>query len=168
MHDIAIVVSPDNASAITSIMEHEYDFVLQPKPIGIVDAIARGLRCVHTPRVVLLCADNVFSKLPNDTPYDRDVIAVRRGITPAEAKRLTPLRVHKEGVSFITHEQYNNLDDVVWIGPVSLETKRLRAAVERAGSLTDIVAVLKDASVDGVSLLAVEMRCEDLGVPEAL
>ena len=72
--DITVVVSPENSRAIMSLARHDYNYVVQPTPLGVVDAIARGLPYCCGQWTLILCADNTFTlgsdliKLPPEGP----------------------------------------------------------------------------------------------------
>ena len=159
---IVIVVNPDNARAITAIIDHRWNFVVQPEPAGIIDAIRRALPFVKTRHTLLLCADNTFEGGVICPTADEQYIAIRRDLPPAEVQRFTRVCRLSNGQCKIIQPNEAVWNTEVWIGPLVVLTYRLAQAIDDGGD--DLIAVLQRVG----PFTPIEMACSDLGVPEAL
>lgn len=172
---VIIVVSPDNAKAICSVEDPGRQYILQPQPNGVVDAIRRAIGLVSTEWVVILMADNTFEALDRSfliPPFQDPMIGVRDDLSPAEMRRFTRYRARPcdinawvKGIDLIEASD-NESGQGVWIGPLLLRAPMVRASLLREP--TSVTELIHWATNNGDDLAAVQMRCADLGVPEAL
>lgn len=160
--EVVIIVSPDNARAITSVIDGQWNFIVQPEPDGIVDAIRRALPFVKTRHTLILCADNTFEGRVVKPTADGQCIAVRRDLPWAEAQRFTHVRMCTPPSELCKVIQQDKDWNTVWIGPLVVLTDRLTKALEECDD--DLIAVLQHVG----PFTPLEMKCSDLGIPEAL
>lgn len=174
---IVTVVNPDNARALTQIGGSD-DWIVQPSPDGVVDAIRRGLVAIDAEWTVVLCADNTF-EIAEDVLERTRAHQWRRPLFGArwlprdDAHRFTryrmsaPLKNAFDTGEPITARFLDAKDtgafDGCWIGPLVLRTDSLR----RGMTMPTIVDCVNVATRDEV-FVPVPMNCYDLGVPEAL
>lgn len=183
VEQVIIVVSPDNAKAICSIEDPGRQYILQPQPIGVVDAIQRAIDIIKNEWTVILCADNTFDGFPHLEAHSlplRPMIAVRDDLSPAEMMRFTRYRTSRIDASttgyphrFVDGKDIEIIDKTspdpgmgVWIGPLLLRTPMIRFALSDGTS--NVESFIRKASNNGADLVALRMRCADLGIPEAL
>lgn len=156
---VVIVAGPDNAKQLVDVLPGRvnYNWVLQPRPMGVIDALMRAVQTVTSDRVVILCADNTFAsdiqmpRLEDTGSY----IAVRRDIKAVDAVRFTRLSYNADGT---VCEDTNG--SACWVGPLYTYTTRL----------LNVLKSVPHGARELVSELGffypLEMRCEDLGIPE--
>lgn len=190
-----IVASPVNVQAIVSVLKatgHLSRFlsvVIQPEPVGPVDALRRGFEtCPVTDReqTLVLCGDNIIPQEVMDTfvqgSYsDEHVgwIAVRTMDDESAAKRFT--RVTEDCKEF--HEGINDTGTRwrdgkyrAWLGPVltySMYLDKLfeisHAAKAQDAKLSRMwERLVKIHGTEQSKWKLIESRCQDIGVPEAL
>lgn len=178
-----IVVSPDNARLITSVIPKRYEYVLQPEPMGVIDAIARAARLVTRPWTLILCADNTFEMDGEhwEMPWHLDAPQCgafgARQLDLESAKRFTRYTVqnidvstHGDPVKRIVRGNVRFIEASsaemahgVWIGPLLLDTRRLVHDIALSSS---IVQLITRATSDGTSVMELPMLCSDMGIPE--
>jgi len=181
---ISVVVAPENARAIISLCRPDYNYVVQPSPLGVVDAISRGLRFSDGEWTLILCADNTFTL--GNTPITLPPMSAvfgSRVLPDEESKRFTRFKKRKpidvtsfqdnapifltQGVHVLEASEDVAKDaEGVWIGPLLLKTQSVIDALAY-GPMT-IVELIKFATKDGLMLNPIEMLCQDLGMPEEL
>lgn len=184
-HLMTIVVSPENAALITQVVVNQHNFVIQPQPEGVVNAIRRALPFCQQEWTLILMADNTFdmkgltlqsSELQPLAPF----IGVREDLQWPESARFTRVKYRKIDVN--THNEPNktvfsggvellnrNISDpgnAVWIGPLLLNTEALKLAA--AVPVRDIEDLIMRATSNGTKLRPISLNCADLGIPEAL
>jgi molybdopterin-guanine dinucleotide biosynthesis protein A len=163
---LVAVVSPDNARHL-AIVGGADDWVVQPSPDGVVDAIRRGLRVITTPWTLILCADNTFDL----DEAALSAIACRRDVAMFGARRLAPDDEHRftryytsyDRVKFVEATNTTQPTEGCWIGPLLLPTEGVR----NGSTMPSIVDLVNVATAD-FQLVPVQMTCADLGIPEAL
>ena len=173
---VVIVVGPENAGPITAVVDHRHDFVLQPRPYGVVNAISRALPFVKTRHTLILCADNTFEgEAPQKITLLDQFIAVNTSVRDTQ-ERFTHLREltidassHSEGTRVLSTGrcevvEYGHEYSTVWIGPLLLSTSRLIEKMGQHEVPAGIFGLL--SSVGPFTMWA--MNCSDLGIPEAL
>lgn len=175
VEQVIIVVSPDNAKAICSIEDPGRQYILQPQPIGVVDAIQRAIDLIKNEWTVILCADNTFDGFPHLEAHSlplRPMIAVRDDLSPAESMRFTRYRTVMDGKKIeILNKSSTEIGTGVWIGPLLLRTPMIRFALQNVDEYNlsvDVESFIHKASNNGADLVALRMRCADLGIPEVL
>lgn len=177
-----IVVSPDNARLVTQVVDRNYfDWVLQPEPTGVVDALRRAVRLVTGNRALILCADNTFQfenpdelacELKTRAAAGESLIATRE-LSVREAARFTTLEFKEPGarcgLDVWPAGRNHKASQWCWIGPLLLQTTELRASLQRLPAGSDsVVEVILGATRGGLDLQPLPMLCEDLGIPEEL
>lgn len=155
---IVTVASPDNVRHMTQLIRSN-DWVIQPEPTGIVNAIQRGIGVARCPATLLLCADNTF-----DLAADADMNSIPRQpffgarVLEAErARRFTRYSASGYAARFIPRNN-PELGNGCWIGPVLAPTAALRETLTCSHSIEDALTELR--------LLPYQMLCADHGVPE--
>lgn len=183
--EIIIVGAPENVSLMRDVMQpycEQYHWVIQPRPTGVVNAIARGLRLARHQAILILCADNTFQyRGPiSFQKYVREIqplFGVRDDISLEAGRRFTRYRTRRLDVS--THNAAAHIDagveligagepgpgDGCWIGPLLLGHGALDAAVTGRPD-APIVEIIKLATADGQQLMPLQMQCEDFGILE--
>lgn len=171
--DIIIVVSPNNAGGLTQIVDGATAWVLQPQPLGVVDAIFRAMPLVTTPWTLILCADNVFVHGDNGasvhelTRSPRRAIFGSRELSDEGAYRFTRYEnTPDRGVRFIVSD--NDPGEGCWIGPLLLDTRRLLAIPLTSRSHINIIDLINGCTDGGLNITPIPMLCSDCGVPEEL
>ena len=134
---VIVVCSPHNVNAIADVVSHvaltgadEIDFVVQPQPIGIVDATVRGLRAADSEHVMVVCADNiipaaVLKNMVRRKGDDVPAIATATVLGPA-ARRFTRVITDVDkgvAVDFIEDKaaELTEAEYVCWVGPVVMQ-----------------------------------------------
>lgn len=169
--EVIIVVSPDNAKSIVSIEDHSRQYILQPAPDGVLDAIGRAVPAATGDWLLILCADNTFDGFPHGDPrlnQETAIIGVRDDLSPGEMKRFTRYRNRFDGVEIIDANS-DEQGQGCWIGPLCL--RRLNVVHFLGDSdrgMYSIADLIRKSTNAGTELVAVPMNCTDLGVPEAL
>lgn len=169
--DITIVASPLNIYNLTQLSPNGVNWVIQPKPAGPVDAINRALPMCNHPAVLILCADNTFTRA-DDTPTNLahmmrvpntvGVIATRR-LPTAEASRFTRLKVERGRARVCTPEEKHEGGVVCWIGPLGLNRDRMRRTIANYGTNIRMETLIESSTSDGC-LSAIPMMCTDMGI----
>ena len=183
VESIFTVVSPANASVIhhcirgatnryAESLKPQYDsrinYILQPEPAGIVDAIQRCVKFVQTDWTVILCSDNLFredhhAKIElNDDDHDTPFFA-SRALNRDQARRFTTY-ADKLSMPFRGRQDIDSTE-TCWIGPLLLPTKLLCEATERGE--TFIPDVLNKIHLTR-RIEPYPMQCSDMGIPEEL
>ena len=164
-----IVASPDNAALLTKVAGNwdDLDWILQPTPAGVVDAIARALNHVKTDWTLILCGDNTFSKIDMKTKWGSLGLFGARKLPAQDSQRFTRYKLREEGGVVFIDAASRDLGDGCWIGPLLLKTSELQRVVPRiavdGGSVVTMIAACTN---DGREIEPLPMTCEDLGVPE--
>lgn len=164
---VTTVVSPHNANYTIEVwptLETKHHFVLQPSPLGVVDAICRALPLCQHEMVVILCADNTFSKMRHFNLENVSLIGTRR-LSFDDARRFTRL-VKRPTDGYEILEVDNPMDaHTVWVGPLVLPRVELEAHAHPSMTIVELIRACTD---DGKNLFTIEMSCADFGIPEAL
>ncbi len=177
------VVSPSNAGIIATLVKgatqrhaesliplHNdlVNYILQPEPLGIVDAIQRCIHFVQTDWTVILCADNLFRvdhhaeiKVLDNDSHDTPLFASRE-LQRAQARRFTTY------ASKLPHPFRSRHDidstEICWIGPLLLPTKLLAEASKSESSIEDVLnSIHLTRRIEPYPML-----CSDMGIPEEL
>jgi NDP-sugar pyrophosphorylase family protein len=163
---VVAVVAPDNARPLTQVGGAD-DWVVQPRPEGVLDAIRRGLRAVWTPWTLILCADNTFDVDTGGLIQLQHVAGrvpafVSRRLAPEDERRFTRYVRHGDSSRFVGPE-YTGPTDGCWIGPLCLSTEGLGD-----GSMLPSIIDCVNVAATGQMLTPIAMNCADLGIPEAL
>jgi len=182
---VSIIVAPENARAILSLCQPEYNYIVQPGPSGVVDAISRGLPFSDGEWTLILCADNTFT-LDGESiqlPPKHSCFGTRK-LSPEDARRFTRFKLRKpidvttfkdDTPQFLQHgvhiieadaQGVDVVGDGVWIGPLLLRTEMIAQALMSRPNT--VVELMRLATNDGITLQPFKMRCEDLGMPEEL
>ena len=164
---VIVVVSPVNAHMLTQILTpSRFDWVLQPEPLGVVDAIARALTVVRWPRTLIMCADNTFDRnqpVAIGKALDRNTnVIVTRDMPIEAARRFTRISENSGRVLDACSSEDSRR---CWVGPLLLSTPGLKRVLDDDLHIT-IASLITLASGEVYETLP--MECADLGVPEAL
>jgi len=162
VQEITIVASPGNVQHLVTICQNTYQYVIQPHPLGVLDALSRSIRNVQHEWVLILCADNVFSDPPELVTGPG--FGARELYDADQWKRFTRYRC-SEGVTFMIEASEPDPGQGCWIGPLLLETTRVRTFLPQCETIAQLIF---KASNDGTQLLPWPMQCSDLGTPEAI
>lgn len=170
-NQIIVVAAPENASAITQLLQHDQciQYVLQPKPNGVVDAIRRAIWLAEKQRVVILCADNMFEWESRDSQvkmyrddFDTSYIGTR-GLPEYRAERFTRLAGVPPHMQIIPARAKSNGSTLCWIGPLVLRTERVQRVLLQVEPQN--IETLISLSTDG-NIVPMAMRCQDMGIPD--
>jgi len=165
---VTVVVAPQNVQHIVDlIVSAAYpgtQFVVQPAPTGVLDAIHRAIRLTETQRVCVVCADNVvpqdaFTAVNADTTARELRICTRLIANPDAAKRFTQFKDGK-----FSRKSWAEHNSEVWLGPFSSN----RAALMQAAARESTVEGALNTIAGELGVTAIPSHCEDIGVPEAL
>lgn len=145
--NVVIVVSPENAAPISDVIESNgllsprVSLVLQPVASGPGDAVERGLKCVENQHVLLALGDNIIPSSDLDAiiaarverGFDGSYVVVSTTETddPKQAQRFTRITQDGHFVEGIPGGHNSRGTYTCWIGPVSLGTIALRAALKQ-------------------------------------
>lgn len=172
---VIFVAAPQNASLLAQVTGEpnceRREWVLQPSPDGIIDAISRALPLVTTEWTLILCADNTFSGNVTSLPR-RTACFGARVLAAEDASRFTRAVTRPDhGTRVLARDEPNDLPRVeagvmVWIGPLLLKTKELCSALRCMHAGSSIERLIMLATDEGRELQPIMMACEDLGVPE--
>lgn len=173
------VVSPENIGPLTKLnlgdnwtrLKYVSDWIVQPHPIGIIDAIKRGLVAVRSPWTLVMCADNTFDiesaalfHLDRSLKEPWSLFGARH-LSHEEERRFTRYDVRDDRVYFI--EASDAAPGIgCWIGPLLVPTLDLSVAAHNSRNRT-IVDCLNEMACKR-RFVSVPMYCNDLGIPEAL
>lgn len=181
---VTVVVSPLNAKPISDVLPHDINFVLQPEPVGLPDAILRGVATSREPDTLVICGDNIVS-LPDlqlvmnklrEQPGLRSVVATRAFFNDDDAARYTLINTTRDGPMFWRPQSPNELaqpawrgragDDpwLAWIGPIGVPTELWQRFLSRH---TMIETALNDIH-HAYPFHCVPTSCIDVGVPAEL
>lgn len=170
VNDIVTVVSPDNAKHVISVMPTHGTFVVQPEPLGVVDAIERGIQLVCQPWTLILCADNTFEAGDSIMPWtNRELRAAfgSRRLDLKAALRFTRFVPRLVGARLIEASSGETVPDV-WIGPLLLQSTVLINALSARPRHETIVQLINACTENGHELAPIPMHCSDMGIPEEL
>lgn len=190
---LIFVASPSNVGLLLNVARlHSAHWIVQPTPMGVVDAITRAMPFVVTGKVLILCADNTFengSQSVDFFSFARRSVHSWMGVRTLDAlasKRFTRYRHRKVMVDTTVHSDPEpkiidtllgvelieagspELGDGCWIGPLLLQTLEIRTALQGRHPPQTIVELIKATTNDGRELRVAPMLCADMGVPEEL
>lgn len=176
-----IVVSPDNASLIPTVVPHVgVHWVLQPRAEGVVDAIRRGMHAVKSDMTLILCADNTFDHSQPQSELlgiveRREASFGSRVLNLRAAARFTQWtpRTDTPGVHIVDTNADNaghSLTGNCWIGPLLLKTDMLQQIFTYSPSVPrqTIASLIRNATNDGHDLRPLPMECADMGTIAAV
>lgn len=184
---LTIVCSPENVKALTQVIpqQRNVNWVVQPEPTGVVNAIARGLPFITLPWTLILCADNTFE---GDVPTEiTGPLFGVRSLPPHDARRFTRYRVRNRNIEMtnlsddaprfqttedrgveIIEADADGFGDGCWIGPLLLPSYDVHKALSEEAPPKTIVGLMRRTTNDGRHLTPLPMMCSDMGIPEEL
>lgn len=138
---VIIVCSPHNVNAIADVTSRialtgadEIDYVVQPQPVGIVDAVVRGLHAATSTNVMIMCADNIIpaamiKALHKRSDDDNPAIATATVVGPGAARFTRVIVDIPLGVAVDFDENKGadlseGAEYVCWVGPVVVPRER--------------------------------------------
>lgn len=160
--DVTIVVAPQNASAICHVTDGRVDnYIIQPKAVGPVDAVARAMR-LYAPQdeIILLMGDNIFGAddVRSVANAPSDVAVGGRVLPKPDAQRFTRQLPSGE---WIEGEDDRGAQEMrVWLGPVKFTTEQWTQAWH-----PDAVSIGRMFN-DMTTPTFVPTTSSDLGLPE--
>lgn len=167
---IIVVCSPDNVSQLIDVLGafSGVFFIIQPKPIGVIDALEIGMELVESDYTIITCADNIIPQehwaefIAHDRPTPGQILISSRDLPAHETQRFTyfvnqEVREKVPPPNFTDHYR-------CWIGPLSAMTEDLTGKLEHGlKSLSQLIA-----SYDPIGWKFIEGECSDVGVPGEL
>ena len=165
LRNITIVTAPQNVGGLVQIAGDIPNYVVQPQPTGVLDAVCRGLPFVDQEWTLILMADNTFAggNAQFHTEQYDGAIGVR---TDIQSMRFTRLKKDNDGNwTVLPRSSHEPGGDAVWIGPLMLRTSLVKKSMGVCDTIEDLITVVTSK---GRTLHAIPMQCSDLGVPQEL
>lgn len=170
-NELIVVASPKNIEQLYHVSTYNFQtyWVIQPQPLGVVDAIVRGARAARCERLLILCADNLFkttgyNEFTGLVTNTRFSYLASKELAPSEAERFTKIKRLSDGGCVLSRE--SNISGKVWLGPLLINKFKVNRAFSHSGN--DVEDFIMGVSDNGKNLRDFEMDCSDLGVPEAI